>query len=78
MTSIEEKFKKASQNVKNLKKRPNNEILLQLYGLYKQATTGDNTTPKPGMMAGLVARGKWDAWTTQKGLTKDEAAGKYV
>ena len=30
------------------------------------------------MMAGLVARGKWDAWTTQKGLTKDDAAGKYV
>ena len=30
------------------------------------------------MMAGLVARGKWDAWTTQKGASKDEAAAKYI
>ena len=30
------------------------------------------------MMAGPVARGKWDAWTTQKGATKDEAAAKYI
>ena len=49
-----------------------------MYGLYKQATVGDNTTTKPGMLAGLVARGKWDAWTTQKGASKDEAAAKYI
>ena len=30
------------------------------------------------MMTGPVARGKWDAWTTQKCATKDEAAAKYI
>ena len=38
MKSIDEKFKQAVENVKDLPKRPNNETLLQLYGLYKQVT----------------------------------------
>lgn len=37
-------FNKAAEDVKNLKEQPDNDDLLQLYGLYKQATVGDVNT----------------------------------
>jgi len=42
--SLQENFDKAAAEVKAFSKRPDDSVLLQLYGLYKQATTGDNTT----------------------------------
>ncbi len=42
--SLQEQFEKAANDVKVFAKRPADDILLQLYGLYKQATAGDNTT----------------------------------
>ena len=38
---------------------------------------GDNTTSKPGVKR-VVARGIWDAWKSQKGTNKEDAAQKYV
>jgi diazepam-binding inhibitor (GABA receptor modulating acyl-CoA-binding protein) len=32
--------------------------LLEVYGLYKQATVGDNTTSKPGMLD-FKGKAKW-------------------
>ena len=55
-----------------------NEQLKIVYGLYKQATMGDNTSSRPGMLSGFEAQGKWDAWDAQKGKSKDEAAAEYV
>ena len=42
--SLQENFDKAAAEVKAFTKRPDDSVLLQLYGLYKQATAGDNTT----------------------------------
>jgi len=39
-----QQFNQAADNVKNLTKRPEDEELLELYALYKQATVGDNNT----------------------------------
>ncbi|XP_026688072.1 putative acyl-CoA-binding protein [Diaphorina citri] len=39
-----DKFNQAAEDVKNLKDTPANDELLEIYGLYKQATVGDNTT----------------------------------
>jgi acyl-CoA-binding protein len=39
-----EDFEKAAADVKTLTKQPSNEELLEIYGLYKQATAGDNGT----------------------------------
>ena len=30
------------------------------------------------MMSGFEARGKWDAWEKNKGMTQEEAAAEYV
>lgn len=41
-----QKFNTAAEEVKKLSKSPSNDELLELYGLFKQATVGDNTTCK--------------------------------
>lgn len=71
------KFEDAQARVKNLSSSPSTEDLLELYALYKQATSGDATGSRPGMFD-LKGRAKFDAWTKQKGATKDAAMTKYV
>lgn len=51
--------------------------MLQLYSLYKQATVGDNETPKPGLMS-FEAKYKWEAWNEQKGKSQEEAESEYI
>jgi len=70
-------FAEAQERVKKLSRRPSNQQLLQLYGLYKQATEGDARGSRPGMLD-PVGRAKWDAWAARKGTTGDEARRLYV
>jgi acyl-CoA-binding protein len=70
-------FDAALQRVKTLTQRPDNNTLLQLYALYKQATEGDNTTPKPSL-TDVVARAKWDAWNKLKGVAREHAMQRYA
>ena len=72
-----EKFEDAQKRVKQLKTSPSNDDLLQLYAFYKQATAGDVTGSRPGMMD-FKGRAKFDAWTTQKGSTQPKAMDAYV
>jgi len=44
--SLDERFQAAAADVKSFTKRPSNDELLVLYGLFKQANDGDNTTCK--------------------------------
>lgn len=50
-----------------------NDELLQIYGLYKQGTTGDNTTAEPGFISTPTTKAKWNAWTAQKGKSQAQA-----
>ena len=75
--SLGEKFKDAAARVEKLPKRPSNDQLLDLYGLYKQATDGDVSGSRPGMLD-LKGRAKYDAWAKRKGTSKDDAMKKYV
>lgn len=43
-------FEKAADDVKKLKTKPNDSELLELYGLFKQASVGDVNTERPGML----------------------------
>ena len=56
---------------------PSNDDLLELYALYKQATAGDVSGSRPGMMD-FKGRAKFDAWTKKKGTAKDAAMTGYV
>ena len=54
-----------------------NDTMLELYALYKQATTGDVSGGRPGMMD-LRGRAKYDAWAKHKGESKDAAMETYI
>uniref|UniRef100_A0A8D0HP30 Enoyl-CoA delta isomerase 2 n=1 Tax=Sphenodon punctatus TaxID=8508 RepID=A0A8D0HP30_SPHPU len=72
-----EDFEKAKDQLKRLKKDPGNEVKLKLYALFKQATQGPCSTPKPGMLD-FVNKTKWDAWSSLGSLPKDSASQNYV
>ena len=73
----DQEFTKASQDVKNLKSKPSNDVLLNLYSLFKQVTEGDVQGSRPGMLD-IKGRAKYDAWAKLKGNSKDIARGQYV
>ncbi|XP_067648820.1 acyl-CoA-binding protein-like isoform X2 [Haliotis asinina] len=73
----EAEFNKAAEEVKNLKSKPSDDEMLEIYALYKQATVGDCNTPKPGMLD-LKGKAKWTAWDGKKGMSQDEARVQYV
>lgn len=77
MADLKIAFESAVAGSRNLTERPDNATLLKLYGLYKQATAGDNTEPKPGF-SDMVGRAKWEAWNSLKGTSSDEAMQQYV
>ncbi len=77
MSDLKSQFEAAVANSKKLSERPDNATLLKIYGLYKQATTGDNAEKKPGF-GDMVGRAKWDAWDKCKGTSSDEAMQQYI
>ncbi|MGR4870376.1 acyl-CoA-binding protein [Variovorax sp. LARHSF232] len=77
MSDLQSLFEAAEANSKLLTEKPDNATLLKIYGLYKQATLGDNAEKKPSF-SDFVARAKWDAWTANKGLTSDQAKQGYI
>ncbi len=76
MTTVDE-FEDAVQRVQHLPKKPGNDVLLELYGLYKQATAGDVSGKRPGMLD-LRGRAKWDAWAARKGTSAEDARAAYA
>jgi len=77
MDDTSARFEDAQKRAKSLKETPSNDQLLELYALYKQATTGDVSGSRPGMMD-FKGRAKFDAWTGKRGTAKEEAMKNYV
>lgn len=76
--SLLERFTNAVAHSKTLSEKPDNETLLQLYSLYKQATEGDNTETGPSNPFDFVAKFKHEAWEKLKGMTKETAMEQYA
>lgn len=75
---IKQQFEQAIADSKNLTTKPDNETLLQLYSLYKQATEGDITADPPSNPFDFVAKAKYQAWSSQKGKSDVEAMTEYI
>ena len=73
---IQKEFEKAAKNAKLLD-RPDNDTLLRLYALYKQATAGNVQGKRPGF-TDFVGRMKFDAWKNVEGMGKEDAMQQYV
>jgi len=67
----------AAAAAKAFTKRPTNDELLKLYGLFKQGSVGDVQGTQPWAVQ-LEARAKWDAWKVNEGTTQDAAKEKYI
>lgn len=76
-SEAERAFEAAGIAVKTLAQPPDNEALLGLYALYKQATLGDATGERPGMMD-VTGRAKYDAWAQRKGMAREDAMAGYT
>lgn len=77
MTDLETQFETAAQEAKQLPRRPDNDTLLMLYGLYKQATAGDVSGKRPGF-TDLTGRAKYDARSRLKGSSQAAAMQSYI
>lgn len=77
MSDLKARFETAAQEVQQLPRRPENDMLLKLYALYKQATEGDVSGGRPGLFP-VDGRLKYDARARLKGLSGDEAMQQYV
>jgi diazepam-binding inhibitor (GABA receptor modulator, acyl-CoA-binding protein) len=77
MADLQTAFEQAAIDAKALPSKPDNDALLNLYALYKQATAGDVQGNRPGMMD-FVGRAKYDAWAKLKGTPRADAMQRYV
>ena len=75
--SLKDQVDAAVADSKTLPERPDNQTLLKLYALFKQATAGDVEGDRPGM-TDFVNRAKWDAWKALEGKSSDEAMQDYI
>ncbi len=57
--------------------KPSNELKLEMYALFKQATEGDVNGKKPGL-TDFVGRMKYSAWENVKGMTSEKAMQTYI
>lgn len=75
---LQQLFEQAVANSKLLSEKPDNETLLKLYSLFKQATEGDSTESGPSNPFDFVAKFKHEAWAKLAGTSKESAMQQYV
>lgn len=75
MSDLAQRFADAQARIKPVS--VGTDVMLQLYALYKQATSGDATGDRPGMLD-VRGRAKFDAWAKHKGTSKDAAMEQYI
>lgn len=70
-------FQQAQQDVQTLSKKSGNNVMLTLYGLYKQGSVGDAGIERPGGFD-FVGAAKYDAWNALRGKLQADAQQEYV
>ncbi len=74
--NLEPRFQEAVRRSRQLPQQ-SNQTLLELYGLYKQALSGDISAPEP-VAFDIKARAKYDAWSACSGMSREAAMEAYV
>lgn len=74
---LDSRFEAASNEVHRLKERPSDDVLLKLYGLYKQSLEGNNRSIPAGMLD-FKGKAKWNAWKLESGKGKTKAKNEYI
>ncbi len=74
--TIKAEFEEVVERSKKLPNQPP-KVMLEMYGLYKQAHKGDITGDRPGKMD-IRGRYKYEAWESRKGMSKEDAMKNYI
>ncbi|EDY85750.1 acyl-coa-binding protein, acbp [gamma proteobacterium HTCC5015] len=79
MSDLKAEFDAAVQKVQTAEGdfKPSNDLKLEMYSLFKQASEGDVNGKKPGAFD-LIGKAKWKAWEDLKGMSSDDAMQKYI
>jgi acyl-CoA-binding protein len=79
MSELKQQFEEAVKFVQSGSGdfKPDNDLKLQFYALYKQASEGDVKGKKPGL-TDFVGRAKYSAWEKVKGLSAEQAMQSYI
>jgi acyl-CoA-binding protein len=77
MNDLRREFEQAARDVQRLARRPDNDTLLKLYALYKQACEGDLKRTQPGFFD-FVGTVKHEAWAQLNGVPEEEAMRRYI
>jgi diazepam-binding inhibitor (GABA receptor modulator, acyl-CoA-binding protein) len=75
---LKTQFEQAAADSKTLTEKPGNDVLLQLYSLYKQGSSGDVNSDPPSNPFDFVGKAKYDAWAALKGKSAEEAMQEYI
>lgn len=70
-------FLNAANAIKQHTGNVNHDDIENLYGLYKQATVGDNNTEKPSFL-NFVGVKKWNGWNKYKNMSSSDAEIAYI
>lgn len=76
--NISEAFEQAVTNSRTLPAKPDNDTLLQLYALYKQATEGDAPEQGDYGMFDFKEKFKHETWLQKKGMSSEAAQQAYI
>lgn len=76
--TLTEIFEQSVAASKTLPQKPDNDILLKLYSLYKQATIGDAPAEGDYGMFDFVGKAKHEAWKKLAGTTGEDAMQQYI
>ncbi|HMB38677.1 MAG TPA: acyl-CoA-binding protein [Wenzhouxiangellaceae bacterium] len=77
MSDLKQEFEQASERIKTLEQRPDNDTLLKLYALYKQGAEGDVSGERPGFFD-FVGVAKYEAWEKLQGTDQEDAMKRYI
>ena len=77
-SELHRQFHQAADELRQLKQRPANDMLLALYGLYKQAQEGDVHDCQPTSFFDFIGTAKQEAWGRLKGMPQEEAMRRYI
>ncbi|MBK6826555.1 MAG: acyl-CoA-binding protein [Chitinophagaceae bacterium] len=75
---LKTQFEQAAADSKTLTEKPGNDVLLQLYSLYKQGSSGDVNSDPPSNPFDFVGKAKYDAWAALKGKSAEAAMQEYI
>lgn len=78
---MEKDFQDYVQRIRNSKSNTSvsipDDLKLDFYKFYKQATLGDCTVPEPSLFS-FADNAKWKAWNSLKGMSKEDAMIAYI